>query len=109
MRKLLLLSAIAAGALLAGCAQQGDAAMMDPKCTNLSDEAFMKAVEIGDCDLDVTTAAGGNPEKSFEPHEGEDHGGDKDPGDDPDPKPDPDPDPEPGNDPTRDPSTAPKF
>ena len=79
MRKITLLSAIAAGALMAGCAQTGNTAQMDPECERLTNEAFLKAVEMGSCDLDVTTAAGGPSKNSFgndHDHDGSNDGGD---------------------------------
>lgn len=78
MRKITLLSAIAAGALMAGCAQTGNTAQMDPACERLTNEAFMKAVEMGSCDLDVTTAAGGPSKEPF--GNGHDHDGSDDDG-----------------------------
>jgi outer membrane murein-binding lipoprotein Lpp len=104
MRKFLLLSAIAAGALLAGCAQTGNTASTASNCNQLSADDLMTAIEQGSCDVDMATAAGGEPADTSTPDKDDkDGGGDKDPG--------PDPDPEPGNDPDpegeRDPSTEP--
>jgi hypothetical protein len=95
MRKFHLLSAIALGALLAGCAQTSESAKNADFCSQLSQDAFLQAVDQGQCELDVTTAAGGpaEPGKSFGHDDGGDHGGEKDGGDDgkePGHEPDPD-------------------
>ncbi|WP_303983850.1 hypothetical protein [Dongia mobilis] len=106
MRKFLLLSAIVASAMLAGCAQTGNTATTASNCDHLSADDLMLAVEHGACELDVATAAGGEPADSSSPgNDDKDNGGDKKP------DPEPDPDPEPGNDPDpegeRDPTTEP--
>jgi len=93
MRKFHLVSAIALGALMAGCAQTSESARNADFCSQLSQDAFMQAVDQGQCELDVTTAAGGPsaPEKSHG-HDDGDHGGERDDGDDgKDPPHDPDP------------------
>jgi hypothetical protein len=96
MRKFHLVSAIALGALMAGCAQTGETAKNAEFCSQLSQDAFLQAVDQGQCELDVTTAAGGpaESEKTFG-HDGSDHGGEEGDGDD-GKEPDPEPDPESG-------------
>ncbi|MBK8158031.1 MAG: hypothetical protein IPK59_04350 [Rhodospirillaceae bacterium] len=106
MRKFLLLSAIAASALLAGCAQTGNTASTASNCNQLSADDLMTAIEQGSCDVDMATAAGGEPADTSTPDKD-----DKDGGGDKEPDPDPDPDPESGNAPDpegeRDPTTEP--
>lgn len=109
MRKFNLLAAAALSTLAAACAQTGQSTANADFCDQLSQEAFMQAVEDGKCDLDVTTAAGTpEPDKSFG-HDS-DHGGDSDDskepegGKEPEGDPEPDPDPDSGNEP---PSTEP--
>lgn len=97
MRKFHLLSAIALGALVAGCAQTSESAKNADFCSQLSQDAFLQAVDQGQCELDVTTAAGGEsqPGKSVGDGDG-DHGGEKDGGGDGGKEPDHDPDPDSG-------------
>jgi hypothetical protein len=92
MRKFQLLSAVALAALMAACAQTGETAQGN--CDQLPSEAFLQAVDQGQCELDVTTAAGGasNEPKSFDSNS--DH---SDGGKEPDRDPEPDPDPEDGS------------
>lgn len=82
MRKFHLFSAIAFSALMTGCAQTSESARNADFCSQLSPDAFLQAVDQGQCDLDVTTAAGGEsrPDKAFG-HDDGDHGGEKDAGD----------------------------
>lgn len=99
MRKIQLLSAITLAALMAACAQTNETAQGN--CDQLPSEAFLQAVDQGQCDLDVTTAAGGAPnEPSVHERDNdrnEEGDGGSDGGGNPDPDPDPDPDPEDGN------------
>ncbi|WP_374381885.1 hypothetical protein [Dongia sp.] len=105
MRKFNLLAVVAFSTLAAACAQTGQSTANASFCDELSQEAFMQAVNEGKCDLDITTAAGSSdPSKSHSTGDS-DHGGDgggggedggdpgKDPGNDPgNPGTGPDPD-----------------
>ncbi|WP_374312383.1 hypothetical protein [Dongia sp.] len=108
MRKIQLLTAIALAALMAACAQTNETAQGN--CDQLPSEAFLQAVDQGKCDLDVTTAAGGEPNQPNKHESDNDHSerdesdGDGDGGGNPDPDPDPDPE-DGGNHPSTQPET----
>ncbi len=98
MRKIMLLSAIAAAALLSACAQTSETASNE--CAALTADQLVAAVDAGKCELDVETAAGGTPEATNSPDKDDhaDHDDDPtEPGDTPDPEPDPEPEREDGN------------
>lgn len=105
MRKMQLLSAIALAALMAACAQTSETAQGN--CDQLPSEAFLQAVDQGQCDLDVTTAAGGEPNEPNAHEPENDHSeNDGSDGGDGGGNPDPDPDPEDGsNHPSTEPDT----